>query len=166
LNTTDNSGEHEPHILFELAGATYALRSQEIQQLEMVGSVTPVPNAPPFVAGVVSVRGQAIPALDLRARFGFPAAERSPRSRLIVARAAERTVGLIVDSAREFARLPPAAIQSPPDAVAGTSGRYLRGIVHVGERLVLVLDMTELLRTDVLVDAAAGVAPAAAGEER
>ena len=72
----------DSYILFELAGATYALRSDDIQQLEMVSEPTPVPNAPPFVAGVVSVRGQVIPVMSLRARFGFPDAPHDVRSRL------------------------------------------------------------------------------------
>ena len=154
------TGGGEPHILFELAGAIYALRSRDIQQVEMVGTITPVPNAPPFVAGVVSVRGQAIPAMDLRARFGFPAADRSVRSRLIVARSVGRTVGLIVDSAREFAAIAPEAIQPPPEAVAGLSGHYLEGIAHLEDRLVLVLDIAQLLTFDVTRDDVAGVTAA------
>lgn len=135
----------EPFILFELAGATYALRSRDIQQLEMVGSLTPVPNAPAFVEGVVSVRGQVIPAVNLRVRFGFPRVPHQLRSRLLVVRTGGRTVGLIVDSAREFASIAPEAIQPPPEAVAGLNGRYLEGMAHLDDRLVLVLDTTELL---------------------
>ena len=155
------TGGGEPHILFELAGAIYALRSRDIQQLEMVGTITPVPNAPAFVSGVVSVRGQAIPAMDLRARFGFAAVDRSVRSRLIVARSDGRTVGLIVDSAREFTSIAPDAIQPPPEAVAGLSGHYLEGIAHINDRLVLVLDIAELLKFDATPhDDVAGVSAA------
>src|SRR5688572_18331811 len=93
----------DSYILFELAGSTYALRSDDIQQLEMVGRLTPVPNAPAFVEGVVSIRGQVIPAMSLRARFGFPTVPYDARSRLVIVRAPGRRVGLLVDSAREFA---------------------------------------------------------------
>lgn len=139
------TGSTDSYILFELAGTTYALRSDEIQQLEMVGRLTPVPNAPAFVEGVASVRGQVIPAVNLRARFGFPTVAFDVRSRLVVVRAEGRTVGLLVDSAREFAVIPPETILPPPDGVAETSGPYLRGIAHLGDRLVLVLDVYELL---------------------
>src|SRR4051812_22959633 len=91
----------DSYVLFTLAGATYALRSDDVQQLEMVGAPTPVPNAPPFVDGIVSVRGQVIPAVSLRARFGFPRVAYNTRSRLIVVRGQGRTVGLVVDGARE-----------------------------------------------------------------
>lgn len=138
----------EPFILFDLAGATYGIRSREIQQLEMIGAVTPVPNAPPFVDGVVSVRGQVIPVVNLRSRFGFPRRDFDLRSRLLVMRREGRTVGFAVDSAREFASISADAIQPPPEGISGMNGRYLEGLAHLGERLVLILDMTDLFSPD------------------
>jgi purine-binding chemotaxis protein CheW len=138
----------DSYVLCDLAGATYALRSDDIQQLEMISAATPVPNAPAFVDGVVSVRGQVIPAMNLRARFGFPRAEYDLRSRLVVVRAAGRTVGLIVDSAREFADIPADTIKPLPEGVSGLSGRYLRGITHRADRLLLILDVPQLLAYD------------------
>jgi purine-binding chemotaxis protein CheW len=145
---TTTPSEAESYVLFELAGATYALPSRHIQQLEMVGAPTPVPNAPPFVDGVVSVRGQVIPAVSLRARFGFPRVPHDIRSRLVIVRAHGRTVGLIVDSAREFANVTPDAIKPLPEGIGGMSGRYLRGIAQHGERLLLMVDVIELLDTE------------------
>ena len=139
----------DSYVLFELAGATYALRSDDVVQLEMVGAPTPVPNAPPYVDGVVSVRGQVIPAVSLRARFGFARVPYDVRSRLIVVRTRGRTVGLVVDGAREFASIPADAVKALPEGIGGMSGRYLRGIAHRGERLVLVVDVPELLAHDV-----------------
>ncbi len=136
----------DSYVLCELAGATYALRSDDIEQLEMVGQLTPVPNAPAFVDGIISVRGRVIPAVSLRARFGFERRAHDLRSRLVVVRSGGRSVGLIVDSAREFAGIPPESIQPPPDSLADLSSRYLRGMAHLGERLVLILDVPELLR--------------------
>jgi purine-binding chemotaxis protein CheW len=136
----------ESYILCGLAGTTYALRSDDIEQLEMVGHLTPVPNAPAFVDGVTSVRGRVIPAISLRARFGFERQAHDLRSRLIVVRSEHRSVGLIVDSAREFAAIPESAIQPPPEGLVELSTRYLRGVAHLGERLVLILDVGELLR--------------------
>ena len=142
-----NASGADSYVLCELAGATYALRSDDIEQLEMVGQLTAVPNAPAFVDGVTSVRGRVIPAVSLRARFGFDRAPHDLRSRLIVVRAGGRSVGLIVDSAREFAGIPAGSIQPPPEGLADMSSRYLRGMAHIGERLVLILDVAELLRT-------------------
>jgi purine-binding chemotaxis protein CheW len=135
----------ESYILFELAGTTYALKSQEVKHMELVEQITPVPNAPRFVEGVVFSRGQVTPAINLRLRFGFPRQEHTARSRLIVVDAGQRTVGFIVDSAREFRNLPAESIQPPSDSISGLSGKYLRGIAIVGERLILLLDIKEVL---------------------
>src|SRR5262245_20823795 len=135
----------EKYILFEIAGTTYGVNSQSVQQMEMIEHVTPLPNAPPFVEGIVFTRGQVIPAVSLRARFGFEKAPYTARNRLIVTNHNGRVVGLIVDSAREFMAIPKDAIQPPPDSVAGLSGKYLKGIVTVGDRIVLVVDLDELV---------------------
>ena len=66
----------EPFILFELSGTTYGVRSRFVQQIEMIDDVASVPNAHPAVEGVVLVRGQVIPALNLRTRFGFEKIEK------------------------------------------------------------------------------------------
>jgi len=139
------STEAGSYVLFELAGGTYGVRSADVQQLEMVGEITPVPNSPLYVKGVVAVRGAVIPVIDLRVRFGFPAVEAGLRSRLLVVRNRERTVAMLVDTARSFARIDDAAIEPPPRAVAGLSGRYLRGLATLDQNIILVLDIAELL---------------------
>jgi purine-binding chemotaxis protein CheW len=112
----------------------------------MLEQITPVPNAPPCVEGVVFFRGQVIPAINLRLRFGFPRIPYDARTRLIVVHQAGRLAGLVVDRAREFVRIPPEAVQPPPEAVAGLSGAYVDGIARLGERLVLLLNVEALLQ--------------------
>jgi purine-binding chemotaxis protein CheW len=135
----------ENFILFTLAGTTYALRTADVAHVEMVEQVTGVPNAAHFVDGVVFSRGQVVPALNLRARFGFEKAPYDLRTRLLVTQHDGRTVGLIVDSAREFMALADTAIQPPNSALTGLSGRYIQGIANLDDRLILVLDLTEVL---------------------
>jgi chemotaxis signal transduction protein len=142
---TETPSVSETFVLFELAGTGYGVPSRLVRQIEMVEQITPVPNAPPFVAGLVFSRGHVIPALDLRARFGFDKIPYTPRTRLIVVQAGERTVGMIVDSAREFVTIGSDAIQPPPEAIAGLSGAYVEGIARLGERLVVLLDLDEVL---------------------
>jgi len=113
--------------------------------MEMIEHVTPVPNAPSYVDGLVFSRGRVVPAVNLRRRFGFSAAEYDAKTRLIVVTHEQRTVGLIVDSAREFMTIPVDAIQPPPEGLAGTSGNYLSGIARVADRVILILDVAEVL---------------------
>ena len=102
---SDTSSATDSFILFTVAGTTYALRSAEVQHMEMVEQVTRVPNAAPFVDGVVFSRGQVVPAVNLRARFGFDRVPYDLRTRLIVVQSAGRQVGLIADDGREFLRV-------------------------------------------------------------
>lgn len=141
---TQNNGS-EPFILFELAGTTYGVRSRFVQQIEMIDDVAAVPNAHHAVEGVVLVRGQVIPALSLRLRFGFEKIERDLRSRLVVINTGGRVVGLVVDTAREFLKIPAESIEPPPEALTGLSGQYLEGIATINERMILVLNLDSVL---------------------
>lgn len=142
---TNIQNDAEPFVLFELAGTTYGVRSRFVQQMEMIEHITPVPNALPAVEGVVLARGQVIPALNLRVRFGFGKIPFDLRSRLVVVNKGGRTLGLIVDTAREFLRIPETAIEPPPEAITGLSGKYLEGIVTIKERMILVLNLDEVI---------------------
>lgn len=145
LNTNKNS---QPFILFELANTTYGLRSQIVQQMEMINTITPVPNAAEFVEGVVFSRGKVIPAINLRVRFGMEKIAYDIRTRLIVINIDNRTVGLIADTAREFVNIPEDVIQAPPEGISGLSGKYLESIATLGDRLILILNPQTLMNID------------------
>jgi purine-binding chemotaxis protein CheW len=135
----------DSYILFTLAGTTYALRSEYVRHMEMVDHVTRVPNAPTYVDGVVSSRGQVVPVINLRARFGFDRVEADARTRLIIVELESRVVALLADSAREFVTIRPDSIQPPGAALAGLSGEYLEGIATIGDRLVLILNVKDIV---------------------
>ena len=144
--TAESAATHT-YILFTVAGTTYALRSEQVLHMEMLEHVTPVPNAPAFVEGVVFSRGQVVPVINLRARFGFERVGTTLRTRLLVVQHEARRVGLLADDAREFVRIPDDAIRPPHEAVGGLSGNYLQGVAMIGERIVLVLDLREVVET-------------------
>jgi purine-binding chemotaxis protein CheW len=135
----------EPFILFQVAEADYAVRSDQVQQIEMVEKVTHVPNAPHFVDGVVYLRNQVVPVVNLRARFGFPKVSYDLRSRLVVVRLERRVVGLAVDSAREFIKLDTETMLPPPEGLQGPNLDYLEGVISTQERLLLVVNLAKLL---------------------
>ncbi len=137
----------EHYILFVVAGTTYALPSRDVAHVEMVEQVTAVPNAAPFVDGVVFSRGQVVPAVNMRARFGFERAAADLRTRLLVVQAGRRTIGLLVDACREFLTIPAAAIHPPGDALVGVGIEYIEGIATVGNRMIVVLALAALLQT-------------------
>jgi purine-binding chemotaxis protein CheW len=139
------SETNDHYILFTVADTTYALPSQQVAHVEMVDQITRVPNAPPFVDGVVFSRGQVVPAVNMRARFGFERADRDLRTRLLVVQAGGRSVGLLVDACREFLTLPPGAIQPPGESLTAMSTRYITGIATLDGRLIVILNLGALL---------------------
>jgi purine-binding chemotaxis protein CheW len=142
------AANHEGYVLFELAGSLYGMPSQNVRHIEMFEHVTLVPNANPAIDGVVFSRGQVFPALNLRVRFGFPRQEKTLRTRVVFATVHERTVGLIVDSAREFRNLAPADVRPIEETLTGMKGKYLKAVTKVGDRLVLILDLEAVLNVD------------------
>ncbi|MCD6291113.1 MAG: purine-binding chemotaxis protein CheW [Anaerolineae bacterium] len=153
--TTAQKSKREPFVLFQIADTTYAIRAHQVRWLEMVEQVTRVPNAPPYVEGVAYSRGQVIPVINLRQRFGYPQVPYTPRSRLIIADVDGRLVAMTVDSAREFVYLPVERFQPPPQVTEGVGGEYLEGVLADEDRLILLLDLPKLLPTDMDTEFAA-----------
>ena len=148
MTENGNSTTVEPFILFELSGTTYGVRSRFVQQIDMIEDIATVPNAHPAVDGVVLVRGQVIPALNLRTRFGFEKVERDLRSRMVVINNGNRVVAMVVDTAREFLKLATDSIEPPPEALTGLSGQYLEGVATIDGRMILVLNLDAVLDLD------------------
>jgi purine-binding chemotaxis protein CheW len=142
-----SSARTDHYILFSVAGTTYAIPSEQVAHVEMVDQITRVPNAPPFVDGVVFSRGQVVPAVNMRARFGFERIDRDLRTRLLVVQVGGRAVGLLVDGCREFLTIPAGAIQAPGEGMTLIGSRYIRGIATLENRLIVSLDLDTLLST-------------------
>src|ERR1041384_6282535 len=106
------------YVVFSLAAAEYALPSDCVLQMESYEGATLVPGAPAYVDGIVTVRGQVVPVIDLRTRFGLPRAELNLDTRIIVTEFDGRAVALRVDSAREVLKLETEKHQPAPSVVS------------------------------------------------
>lgn len=142
-----NGARSDHYILFLVAGTTYAIPSQHVAHVEMVDQVTSVPNAAAFVDGVVFSRGQVIPAINMRARFGFPRIDGDVRTRLLVVTIAGRNVGLLVDACREFLTIPSTSIHPPGEALTSAAAQYLAGIATIGDRIIVILKLDDLMNS-------------------
>ena len=140
-----SDGPRDQYILFTVAGTTYALPSRQVAHVDMVEQVTRVPNAAPYVDGVVFSRGQLVPAINMRARFGFERVPSDLRTRFLVATVGGRSVGLLVDACREFMTIDGAAIHPPADALSGGTTPYIQGIATIADRMIVILDLEQLL---------------------
>ena len=139
-----------PYVLFQVGDTNYAVAAAQVEQLEMVEELTRVPDSPPFLAGMVYLRGRVVPVVNLRIRFGLPAIAFDMSSRLIVVRLEQRLVALAVDSAREYRSFPDQALEPAPEALMGYEADYLSGVFHQEKRLILVVDVPRLLESTAL----------------
>jgi purine-binding chemotaxis protein CheW len=133
------------HVAFRVGNADYAIAATEVLHLEAFESATHVPGAPSYVAGLVQTRGQVVPVVDLRARFGLGAAEHTADRRVVVVKVGSRVAGLLVDSAREVLQIDEAAIAKPPELIDDQAGGFVRAIATVTKRMFLLVDVPRVL---------------------
>ena len=133
------------HVVFKVADSEYVLSAEDVLQMESYAGATPVPGTLPYVAGVIQVRGRVVPVVDLRARFGLPASAATIDSRVVVAQLEQRTVGLLVDSAREVVKLSPEQIQPPPPMMADGAEGFVKAVAHLDKRMLMVIDFAKII---------------------
>jgi purine-binding chemotaxis protein CheW len=135
----------ELHVLFSVGAAEYALPARDVAQMESYSGATPLPGAAAHVAGIIQVRGQILPVVDLRVRFGLERAALTLDSRVVIVHLGERRVALLVDKAREVVKLAPDQLRPPPPMVAAQSAGLVRAVIHLGQRLVMLVDVPSLI---------------------
>jgi purine-binding chemotaxis protein CheW len=137
------------HVTFRVGSAEYVVPAAQVLHLESFQSATHVPGAPPYVAGLVQVRGRVVPVVDLRKRFGLPATEHELAHRIVVVQVGSRIAGLLVDAAREVIRLDEATFQDAPELVKQQASGFVRGVVTVAGRLFLIADVPRLIGEEI-----------------
>src|SRR5690606_20554435 len=126
----------------------------KVQGIQGWDRVTPIPNTPDFILGVINLRGAIVPIVDLRRRFGMPAAEFGPTTVVVVVKVSrehgERTVGLVVDAVSEVCNVGAADRKPAPDFGAAIKTDFVSGLASVDKRMVILLDIDRLVSESVL----------------
>ena len=135
-------------VSFRLGEEKYGVEITKIQEIILMGEITRVPQAPSFVKGLINLRSNVIPVLDLRLRFGLAETGITDETRIMVVNVMGKTIGLIVDAVSEVLRISLNEIVPPPPTVAGLGREYLTGLVQLSGRLLIVLDIDKLLDED------------------
>lgn len=138
-------------IVFALADEEYGVEVEKVKTIERMMPMTRVPKTYTFVKGVINLRGVVVPVIDLRGRFGLPEREYTDNSRIVIIAVNDMEVGLIVDSANDVIDLDSDAIQDPPEIVGGVRAKYLQGVAKLGERLLVLLNLQEVLNKSEIV---------------
>jgi purine-binding chemotaxis protein CheW len=121
------------------------MAADQVLHLESFEAATHVPGAPPYVAGLVQVRGRVVPVVDMRVRFGLAPGEASIDRRVVVVQVGARVAGLLVDSAREVLDLPAESFAKPPELIEAQASGFVTAIATAGKRLFLVVDVPRVI---------------------
>jgi purine-binding chemotaxis protein CheW len=142
------SGEKIKVVSFRLGTEEYGVDIAQAQEVIRMVEITHVPRAPRFMEGVINLRGQLIPIIDLRTRFGMARIEKTKSSRIVVTDIGSKRVGIIVDSVSEVIDIPIENIEDAPEMIAGIGTEYIQGVGKVADRLIIMLDLTMVITTD------------------
>lgn len=145
---TGTTEEMEQMISFSVGGEEYGIDIRTVKEVIRVGSITALPKAPSFVKGVINLRGDVIPIIDLRDKLGFDDKLSGETARIIVVEVEEKSIGMIVDSVSHVFRLAPEQIEAAPDWLGGFTREYLKGIARLEERLIVLLKIDSILTSD------------------
>lgn len=135
-------------VVFIMESEEFACSITDVREVLKMIRVTPLPRSLEFVEGVINLRGEVIPVIDLRKRFGLAQAERTAESRIIIVEVADRMVGLIVDSVSEVIRLANKDIQAAPEQVADGQTNLILGVGKVRDRMLIILNLEHILTSE------------------
>jgi purine-binding chemotaxis protein CheW len=116
-----------------------------VREIRGWAPATPLPHAPPFVHGIINLRGTVLPVVDLAARLGLPATEPTSRHVIIVTELQGRIVGLLVDAVSDILTVPEDAIQPTPGVASEATRAFVRGVFAAGERMISRLALDDVL---------------------
>lgn len=130
---------------FMLSDEQYALDILEIKEIVRLHAITMVPRSPPWLKGIVTLRGVIVPIFDLRSRLGLAQIDYGPETRIVIVYRGDEYAGLIVDSITQVMRLPVEAIEPPPQTIGQVEAEYLRGVARFREHLVILLNLPRVV---------------------
>ena len=135
-------------VSFKIANEEFGVDILNVQEINKMTTITKVPNSPPFVEGVINLRGRVIPVVNLRVKMSMPNREYDKDTRIIVVDLSGKTVGFLVDSVSEVLRIPRNIIEPPPTMVAGINSNYITAVGKLEDRLLILLDLDRVLLED------------------
>ncbi|WP_026476024.1 chemotaxis protein CheW [Alkaliphilus transvaalensis] len=139
-NLTNNQ-----YVIFRLENENYGIPINYVETIERISEITRVPNAPFYLKGVINLRGEVVPVIDLRQRFQLSKKEITDESRIIILSVDEMIVGILVDSSSEVLTIDNEAIDHTSSLVNTFEDDYINGIGKINERMIIILDIYKIL---------------------
>jgi purine-binding chemotaxis protein CheW len=136
-------------VVFDLANEHYGVDIAAVEGIIKMQPITVVPHTPAFVEGVTNLRGEVLPVIDLRKRFGLPFDNtRGKDTRIVTVEIDGKKVGMVVDAVSEVLRVSDEAIEPPSPIVTTVDSAFIRGIAKVDERLIILIDLSKVLSNE------------------
>lgn len=140
--------EERQLVVFRLHNEEFGVEITDVREIVKPRHITRLPHVADYIEGVTNLRGEVIPVICLRKRFGLEPQEETQDTRIIILEINDGQVGFIVDAVTETLRLPENAIEPPPSSIAGLRADYLAGVGKLEDRLLILLDVDKILSTD------------------
>jgi purine-binding chemotaxis protein CheW len=149
------SEQTSQYLTFELSGEVFALGILAIKEIIEYTDLTEVPMTPPYVRGVINLRGAVVPVLDLSVRFGKEASPVTKRTCIVIIEinvsGRNQVLGVVVDSVNAVLDVPPSDIEPPPSFGSRIRTDFIHGMAKVNGRFVILLEADRVLATDELL---------------
>jgi purine-binding chemotaxis protein CheW len=146
--------ETRQYLTFELGEETFALEVSYVREILELTTVTKVPKTPPYMTGVINLRGSVVPVFDIRRKFGMGAAEKTVNSCIVVVEVSmeeEKTIiGALVDSVQEVFELEPDQIEPAPKIGTRLRADFIKGMGKKDDRFIIILDIDRVFSIDEL----------------
>ncbi len=130
-------------VVFQLGEEEYAVDITQSKEIIKISKITNVPNTPDYVRGVINLRGQIVPVVDLRKRFNIPG--ESKKEKIITVEVKESLIGLVVDAVNEVFWFDMEELETAPEVEGGIKQEYVKGILKRDGRLLVLIDLNKLL---------------------
>ena len=144
-NSTAEDTQKDKYLTFCLAEENYGLDIGDVIEIIGMQKITMIPDMPPYIKGVINLRGQVIPVMDMRLRFHLPQQAYDERTCIVVTEVAGQTMGLVVDRVSEVVAIPESQVEPPSAQSAGHADSYVKGLGKVGEQICILLDTGKVL---------------------
>ena len=151
LETREGTAEEVKQLIsFTVGAEEYGLELLRVKEVIRMRQITWLPKAPSCIKGIINLRGDVIPIVDLRDRFGLESIEQTAMTRVIVVEVDGRLIGMVVDSASQVVRLPADQFDPPPPMVGDRAQAFITGVGKMDGKLILTIDAERILRADEL----------------
>ena len=143
--SSETQPAQQQFLTFLLDDRQYGLEIFRIREIRGYAPITPIPNVPAHVRGVMNLRGTVLPVIDLRMKFRLPAVEYNKFTVIVIATVAEKLVGLLVDAVSDVLMVGRDAFREAPDFGSSVDTRFINGVFQSREQLTVALNLEELL---------------------